>query len=76
VKIQIWQEGWKATGQSEPAVFLGSYEAVNFDEAVKKYLEENPSRKESYNFNKETGYHSLWLCTLYDNEKDARKFNG
>lgn len=74
MKYKIWSEGWRATGNNEPARLLDEIEAGTFDSAVEKYLKKNPSEIKLYFY--DGNYHSIWGCRLFDNEKDARKFNG
>lgn len=75
MKIEIWSEGYRVTGDIGTAQLLGVVEADSFDEGVDKYLETAPSElKEVYQ--KHHGGHSIWGCQLFDNEKDARKSFG
>lgn len=69
-KYEVWREGWIATGNNERAFFYGIYEADNFREACKKAVKEHDS-EEYFDEN----ILSDWGCRMFDNEKDARKFN-
>ncbi|KKN79741.1 hypothetical protein LCGC14_0337630 [marine sediment metagenome] len=83
--IQIWMEGFRATGESSEASKIGEYEAKDFDAAVKQHMEKHPGdvniegpdcymTKEAYK-NRRSDY-SIWACKLFDNETDARKAFG
>ncbi|KKN88732.1 hypothetical protein LCGC14_0246230 [marine sediment metagenome] len=83
--IQIWMEGYRATEEHGIAQMIGSYEADDFDEAVKKYMEENPGDVRINGRNRypsDTAYenrpskYNIWACNLFDNEADARKAFG
>jgi len=70
--FDIWAEGYRATGQSSGATYLGSEKAETFRQACKKH-----ARKDSqfnYYFNEESM--TYWGCKLFDNERDARKSFG
>jgi len=73
-KIQLWAEGYVATGQSSDATFHGEFEAYNIKDAVQLF-------KDSL-----TDEHSIkcvdvenltfWGCRFFDNATDARKSFG
>lgn len=65
-----------ATGESGTADFMGTYEANSFEEAVEKWFDEKPDRREYYGKNKLKGTISYWGCRFFDNESDARKSFG
>lgn len=79
--IQVWSEGYAATGESATASFMGEVEADSFDEACIKVcgdrLDKNDDgtyRRISYYGEKagQIGPYCIWACALYDNEADAR----
>jgi hypothetical protein len=43
--IEIWMEGYAATGESNTASLLGCYEAASFDEAVRAMLADQEKEK-------------------------------
>ena len=83
--VEIWMEGYRATGESATANMLNQYHADSFDEAMKLYMEDNPGDVDvkkipknsksvrDYSFTKQ---YSIWACRLFDNETDARKSFG
>jgi len=86
-KIQIWMEGYAATGESGVAHMIGEYEANSFDEAVGMYIQEKgdqygPERYTRSSFSTEDAFKNrrsdwkIWGCALFDNEADARKAFG
>lgn len=75
MKYEIWMEGYAATGESGTAQKLGEFEAESFDDAVELLLR-NGDHKKYYRRSDITGNHLIWGCTLYDNEKDARRYFG
>lgn len=70
--FQIWMEGYRVTGNSDGASFLGEIEAESFQEACDKFLENDPGWKDLYS----SKNRSIWGCRLFDNEEDARKSFG
>jgi len=73
-KIQLWSEGYEASGDSCDATFHGEYECDTLQEAAalfKESLDDANERKtvhvEDLNF---------WGCRFFDNETDARKSCG
>jgi len=67
-KYNIWMEGYRITGGSAPATFVGEIEADSFSEACVKLCGNDP------NFNKDNL--TVWGCGLFDNEKRARRLFG
>jgi hypothetical protein len=63
--MQIWAEGYAATGESGGASCMGNSSGKTLQEACDRHFGDN-----SY-------YNSLtlsyWGCKLYDNESDARR---
>jgi hypothetical protein len=89
-QINIWSEGYIATGERSSAILLSIQQANDFDEAVEKYIatafkkEEKtiPHRANRNQFisdeafeNRRTNWY-FWGCALFDNESDARKSFG
>ena len=70
--MQLWIEGFAATGESGPAQLLGSYDAKTLKEVVEMWVAEEGTRRVYYN-SKELSY---WGCQFFDNELDARKVYG
>ena len=88
MNIEIWMEGYRATGESGAAQKIGEYQAESFDEAVEKYLIDHPDtgsgprRYTKNQFTTEEHYinrraeWNIWGCALFNNETDARKSFG
>jgi len=83
--VEIWMEGYRATGESSTATMLNQYHADSFDEAMKLYMEDNPGyvdvkkvgkNSKSVRDDSFTKEYSIWACRLFDNETDARKSFG
>lgn len=62
----IWLEGYSN------ATFLGIALGTDFKDACKTFMREYDKDNRYYNHEKNT----YWACSLYDNEKDARKNYG
>ena len=69
--IQIWMEGYRATGEHGVAQLLAAYNAEGFHQAMWFYMQDNPGDVTV----DERGY-TIWACKLYDNATDARKSFG
>lgn len=83
--VEIWMEGYRATGESATANMLNQFHADSFDEAMKLYMEDNPGDVEVKKIPKNsksvrddsfTKEYRIWACRLFDNETDARKSFG
>lgn len=85
---EIWSEGYVATGEYSDATKLGEFWANSFDEAVEMYnktengqecpAERNTREKyttEKYYNNRRSNW-SIWVCSLFDTEQEARKSFG
>lgn len=72
MKYQVWLEGYRATCEDQPAEFLGEYEADTFEQACYNACLEKGLSMDSYDSHR----NSYWARNFYDNETDARKFNG
>ncbi len=66
--IEIWSEGFAATGQSGQAYSWGSVKASTLQEACNKLALLNPEFARYYDTKKLT----YWGCRLFDNEQAAR----
>lgn len=78
MKIEIWCEGYLATGcEGIPvtAMKLGEYEAESFEDAILLYIENHPN-EERYIHKRLDGSWRFWGCRLFDNEADARSSFG
>lgn len=74
--IEVWSEGYMATGEHGVATLLGIYRADNFAEAVERHLQSHPESRKDYHYSILKNSHSIWGCRLFDNETDARKSCG
>jgi len=72
--VCLWMQGFSASGQSQGASMLGTYQAVDLDDAVKQYIKQNKSDVDWDRFGR--GIHAIWGCKLFDNEAEARKSFG
>jgi hypothetical protein len=74
---EIWSEGYLCTGMDgipEKATFHGIYYGKNFIEACNSWAKEKKERKKYFRII--DGIPVYWGCTMFDNEKDARKSFG
>lgn len=72
--MELWSEGYQATGQSSGAIFHGNFDCKTLKEAVilfKESLKDTHS-KECIDIDSLT----FWGCSFFDNEFDARKSFG
>ncbi|KKL58667.1 hypothetical protein LCGC14_2223060 [marine sediment metagenome] len=72
--ITLWVEGYAITGGHSDASCLGTYDAVDLNDAVKQYMEQHPNIVDWDRFGK--GRHAIWACEIFDNETDARRVYG
>jgi len=68
--FEIWQEGYCVTGDGGPAAHLGNASGKDFRSACVDFF------KEKGNKDFDVDELSVWGCSLFDNEKDARKLFG
>jgi len=68
--FEIWQEGYCVTGDRGPAAHLGNASGKDFRSACVDFF------KEKGNKDFDVDELSVWGCSLFDNEKDARKLFG
>lgn len=66
--FEIWAEGYRATGDSCPARYIGLVQGATLQEACRRHFKGHP------NYDKERN--TLWGCRLFDNETDARRSFG
>jgi hypothetical protein len=72
--VDLWCEGYAATGERAPATFLGSFKAGSIDEAVERWVEQ--AKPDEGLVAKQGGVWRYWGCRIFDNEADARKAFG
>ena len=70
----IWMEGYRASGDSSDAQFIGIYPGETFDEAVENYNHHGPHRGQIAKKNGK--YWRIWGCRLFYNETESRKSFG
>ena len=68
---KIWAEGYRATGESGDATYMGTAEGTSFTEAVKNLFE---TRSDANFLNEDCT--AFWGCRLFDNKAAARKAFG
>jgi hypothetical protein len=69
---EIWVEGYRHSGESDVAVFLGTMSGGDFKEACTKWFVQNADEMGFFDAEKMT----CWGCRLFDNEADARRLFG
>jgi len=70
--FDIWSEGYAATGQSNGAIYHGKCRGKDLQDACERYADKNLDWGESFDSQNLT----YWGCSLFDNEKEARKSFG
>lgn len=78
-KIQVWVEGYCATGEQQNAQLVGEVEAIDLEDAIQQLYKlryPDESRRKQYLRKREDGHWVEWGCRIYDNEADARKSFG
>lgn len=70
--INLWMEGYSATGEHGTAQYCGFYKVNTLKEAVEQWVNESLDRVKYTNIDHLT----YWGCRFYDNEPDARKSFG
>lgn len=68
--FEVWMEGYRATGDEQPAQLLGECLASSFDEAVGMVTEGRDDVRYT------GGAWVIYGCRLFDNETDARRSFG
>ena len=71
-EFEVWEEGFRATGNSGSAICLGKFLGKDFAEAAERAI--NKRYDDPSLFNKEEL--TYWGSKLFDNEKDAREAFG
>ena len=74
--INLWMEGYRATGDYSPATFCGTYQVDTLREAVMLWMKEPDDRLEKGRTRVDDinlDNLSYWACRFFDNEVDARK---
>lgn len=76
--IEIWSEGYRATGESGTAHMHGRVLAENLEEAILIHALDNKAFFEqlSHSPSDRGSNFTYWGCRIFDNEKDARKSFG
>lgn len=72
ILIDLWEEGYVASGNSSHAKYCGQYLAYDLIDAARQHCNKVGAR---LGF-KQDGRPSNWGCGFFDNEADARKSNG
>lgn len=72
-EFEVWCEGYRATGEDQKAHLIGKATARSFHDAV-LILQKEQHRQ--WQYDEKEGTWSTYSCKFYDNEKDARRFNG
>lgn len=72
-QFEVWREGWRDNGNDEKASLVGKAVARSFYDAVVILKKEQNA---NWNYDKAIDTWHSYLCKFYDNEKDARAFNG
>ncbi|ARV77085.1 hypothetical protein PHABIO_457 [Pseudomonas phage Phabio] len=75
-EFEIWVEGWRDNGNDEKAHLIGKATARSFFDAVVELRRTLGDKAKDWKYHKPSGEWSSYGCTFFDNEKDARKFNG
>lgn len=70
--MQIWCEGYAATGTAGNAVLIADVDAPTLKAACDIYAAANPEWSLDYDTKRMT----YWGCRLFNNEQDARKAFG
>jgi len=75
--FSLWVEGYAATGDFGTATFYARVEGVDFNEAVRAYVEKlPPGDKKYWSFDAASNQWRMWGCRAFDNEADARRAFG
>lgn len=67
-EFNIWSEGYRTSGESSGATYIGTYSGVDFRDACFKWANSVSDRLQLYDRVRNT----YWGCQLFDNEIDAR----
>lgn len=69
MRIEIWREGFQASGDYGLAGFVATVEAADLQDACDKYAAANPEFAKYYRAQPP----AYWGCRLFDNEHEARE---
>ena len=69
-KIQLWSEGFAATGEYSTAIFHGEFDASNLKKAVQQFKNTLPEEDQELIDIKHLTY---WGCKFFNNKEDASK---
>ena len=72
MRIEIWSEGYRATGERGSATLHGVVEAKSLKEACAKLAASDPEFARYY----DPKHGTYWGCRLFGNEQDARELFG
>lgn len=72
-QFEVWREGWRDNGNDEKASLVGKATARSFYDAVVVLKKEQNA---PWVYDPAENSWSSYSCKFYDNEKDARRFNG
>ena len=72
--VEVWMEGYRATGDSARAKLHGTYKAENLEQAVRQWVTEGRGDARMRHMNWEAL--TFWGCRFFDNEADARETFG
>jgi len=72
--IDLWSEGYAATGESSDAIFHGTFKSKDLRDAVIQFRDslDDEGSKNCIDIKRLT----FWGCKFYDNESEARKSFG
>ena len=74
-EVEVWSEGFAATGESGKAAHHGTYSAYSLKQAFNMWVSED-SERAAYAVEHLDGTLSYWGCKIFDNGNDARKSFG
>ncbi len=71
--MDLWMEGYVATGERAPASHLGVFSGENLEEAVEAWAKTLSAQDQGLvSFNPPR----FWGCRIFDNEAEAREVFG
>lgn len=78
--IDLWMEGYAATGEHKTAELCGTYDTDSIEVAVKEwyasYKSKYPNSSNTLLKQQKDGTWAFWGMRFFDNESDARKVFG
>lgn len=76
-RIDVWAEGYDASGNHGPAQHLFSATGTDLNEVIKKFVDQiTDDSKSNWRFCKDRSIWLHWGCRTFDNETSARKSFG